>query len=72
MGNPILDTVKNPSVLEAMAALAQLAPEPEGPMIAAGLRMAAAWLRAGISVEQANIIVAKYCAEAQVIASDWE
>lgn len=72
MGNPILDTVKNPTVLEAMAALAELAPKPEGEMIAAGLRLAAAWLRAGISVEQANVIVAKYCAEAQVLANDWE
>jgi hypothetical protein len=72
MGNPILDTVKNPTVLEAMAALAQMAPAPEGPMIAAGLRLAAAWLRAGLSAEQANLIVAKYSAEAQALAADWE
>lgn len=72
MGNPVLDTVKNPSVLEAMAALASLAPKPEGEMIAAGLRLAAAWLRAGLTAEQANVIVAKHCAEAQVLANDWE
>lgn len=72
MGNPILDTIKNPTVLEAMASLASLAPKPEGDMIAAGLRLAAAMLRAGLSVEQANLIVAKYSVEAQALASDWE
>jgi hypothetical protein len=67
----VLDTLENPDVLAAAATLAALAPAPAGPILAAALRMAEAWLRAGKSIDEVNAIVARYSAEAQELADSW-
>lgn len=67
----VLDTIKNPEILSAMAAIAAFIPPPEGPITAAALRLAAAWLQAGLDADAVNAIVAKYSAEAQTIANNW-
>jgi len=67
----VLDNVKNPEVLKAMATFAAFAPPPEGQIIAAALRLAAAWLQSGLDAEAVEAIVAKYSAEAQKLANEW-
>lgn len=69
--NGILGSLKNPNVLEAGAVLAALAPPPEGPMLAAALRLVKAWVEMGKSQEEIDALVAKYSVEAQALADDW-
>lgn len=69
--NVILDTLKNPDVLEAAAILAALAPPPEGLMLAAALRLVEQWIRAGKTIDEVNAIVDRYSLEAQGVADAW-
>lgn len=71
MGSPF-DQLHNPDVLGAAATLAALAPAPYGPAMAAALKLAESWVRAGKSIEEINAIVAVYSAEAQRIADGWK
>lgn len=67
----IVDNIKNPETLAALATLVAFLPAPEGPMAAAALRLAAAWIQAGLDADAVNAIVAKYSAEAQELANNW-
>ena len=66
-----LQQLENPDVLGAVATLAALAPPPAGPILAAVLKLAEQWLRAGKSIEEVNAIVARYSLEAQELADSW-
>jgi hypothetical protein len=67
----ILDALKNPNVLEAAAVLAALAPPPEGPLLAASLRLVKAWIDMGKTQAEIDALVSKYSVEAQALADDW-
>jgi hypothetical protein len=67
----ILDTIENPAVINAMATMAAFIPPPEGPIMAAALRLAAMWISTGKSIDDVNAIVTRYSQEAQGIADGW-
>jgi len=67
----VVDQLENPDVLAAAAVLAALAPPPYGPALAAAIKLAESWIRAGKSVEEINAIVARYSVEAQALADSW-
>lgn len=66
-----IDKLESPDVLEAAATLAALAPPPYGPALAAAIRLAEAWIRAGKNADEINAIVARYSAAAQELADHW-
>ena len=65
-----LKRVKDPETLEDAADLLAFFPDP-APKIGAALRLAAAWLRSGKTLEEVHAIVARYSAEAQAVAEGW-
>jgi len=66
----IVAELKDPAVLRAAAALAELTPEP-GPVLAAGLRVAAQWIESGKTLDEVNAIVARASVDAQALADGW-
>jgi hypothetical protein len=66
----VLDQLTDPKVLDAEADFLALLPSP-APIVAVALRLAAAWLREGKSIDEVNAIVARYSAEAQELADTW-
>lgn len=66
----LLIRLEDPAMLRAMAAVADLTPEP-GPVMAVCLRLAAQWIETGKTHEEVLAIMAGYNAQAQELAKDW-